>query len=149
VERFLPGGDCAKFEDCESGQIARKLKILLQMSLVPLHGPVPVVRVGRLPIRWAASTDTETRDGVIALPRDPVNRPGLRLPNATCPELPAWLRARGPDAEFRAALIDGDSLTCHRNIGTWLRRIAVARPVPAIATSIAVPDHRGHSGSRV
>jgi hypothetical protein len=39
-ERFLlQGGDCAEtFADCESGQIARKLKILLQMSLVLLHG---------------------------------------------------------------------------------------------------------------
>jgi 3-deoxy-7-phosphoheptulonate synthase len=38
-ERFvLQGGDCAEtFADCESGQIARKLKILLQMSLVLLH----------------------------------------------------------------------------------------------------------------
>ena len=35
-ERFvLQGGDCAEtFEDCESDKIAKKLKILLQMSLV-------------------------------------------------------------------------------------------------------------------
>src|SRR5690242_6908700 len=38
-ERFiLQGGDCAEtFEDCQSDNIARKLKILLQMSLVLLH----------------------------------------------------------------------------------------------------------------
>jgi 3-deoxy-7-phosphoheptulonate synthase len=51
-ERFLlQGGDCAEsFADCDSGQIARKLKILLQMSLVLLHGmKKPVIRVGRLP----------------------------------------------------------------------------------------------------
>jgi 3-deoxy-7-phosphoheptulonate synthase len=36
---LLQGGDCAEsFDDCDSGQIARKLKILLQMSLVLLHG---------------------------------------------------------------------------------------------------------------
>jgi 3-deoxy-7-phosphoheptulonate synthase len=72
-ERFLlQGGDCAEsFADCDSGQIARKLKILLQMSLVLLHGmKKPVVRVGRFAGQYAKprSTDTETRDGV-TLPR--------------------------------------------------------------------------------
>src|SRR5678815_664355 len=38
---LLMGGDCAEtFEECESDRIAKKLKILLQMSLVLLHGPV-------------------------------------------------------------------------------------------------------------
>ena len=39
-ERFiLQGGDCAEtFEDCESDKIAKKLKILLQMSLVLVYG---------------------------------------------------------------------------------------------------------------
>ena len=39
-ERFLlQGGDCAEsFDDCDSGTIANKLKILLQMSLVLVHG---------------------------------------------------------------------------------------------------------------
>jgi len=39
-EQFvLQGGDCAEsFEDCESDSIARRLKILLQMSLVLLQG---------------------------------------------------------------------------------------------------------------
>src|SRR6202140_4562597 len=39
-EQFLlQGGDCAdSFEDCESDNIARRLKILLQMSLVLLQG---------------------------------------------------------------------------------------------------------------
>ena len=39
-ERFLlQGGDCAEgFADCDSDTIARKLKILLQMSVVLLHG---------------------------------------------------------------------------------------------------------------
>jgi len=38
-ERFLlQGGDCAEsFEDCESDKIAKRLKILLQMSLVLTH----------------------------------------------------------------------------------------------------------------
>ena len=49
-EQFLlQGGDCAEsFEDCESDNIARRLKILLQMSLVLLQGlKKPVIRVGR------------------------------------------------------------------------------------------------------
>src|SRR4051812_4908801 len=47
---LLQGGDCAEtFADCESDQIAKKLKILLQMSLVLLHGlKKPIIRVGRM-----------------------------------------------------------------------------------------------------
>ena len=68
-ERFLlQGGDCAEsFEDCESDKIAQKLKILLQMSLVLLHGlKKPIIRVGRMAGQYAKprSADTETRDGV-------------------------------------------------------------------------------------
>ena len=68
-ERFLlQGGDCAEgFADCDSDTIARKLKILLQMSVVLLHGlKKPVIRVGRIAGQFAKprSADTETRDGV-------------------------------------------------------------------------------------
>ncbi len=68
-ERFvLQGGDCAEgFSDCESDTIARKLKILLQMSLVLLHGlKKPVIRIGRMAGQYAKprSTDLETRDGL-------------------------------------------------------------------------------------
>ncbi|MGH8187214.1 MAG: 3-deoxy-7-phosphoheptulonate synthase, partial [Steroidobacteraceae bacterium] len=68
-ERFvLQGGDCAEsFEDCESDKIAKKLKILLQMSLVLVYGlKKPVVRIGRMAGQYAKprSADTETRDGV-------------------------------------------------------------------------------------
>jgi 3-deoxy-7-phosphoheptulonate synthase len=68
-ERFLlQGGDCAEsFDDCESDTIAQKLKILLQMSLVLLHGlKMPIIRVGRMAGQYAKprSADTETRDGV-------------------------------------------------------------------------------------
>src|SRR2546423_8867735 len=43
---LLQGGDCAEaFADCESDTIAKKLKILLQMSLVLLHGlKKPIIR---------------------------------------------------------------------------------------------------------
>jgi 3-deoxy-7-phosphoheptulonate synthase len=83
-ERFvLQGGDCAEsFDDCESDKIAKKLKILLQMSLVLVYGlKKPVVRIGRMAGQYAKprSADTETRDGV-TLPSyrgDIVNRPGF------------------------------------------------------------------------
>ena len=47
--------------------ISNRLKVLLQMSLVLVHGlRLPVVRVGRFAGQYAKprSTDTETRDGV-------------------------------------------------------------------------------------
>ncbi|MCH8163983.1 MAG: 3-deoxy-7-phosphoheptulonate synthase class II [Planctomycetes bacterium] len=64
---LLQGGDCAeRFEECESSVIADKLKILLQMSLVLVHGTHKrVIRVGRFAGQYAKprSADTETRDG--------------------------------------------------------------------------------------
>ena len=62
---LLMGGDCAEvFSECESSVIANKLKILLQMSLVLVHGGRRrVVRVGRFAGQYAKprSSDTETR----------------------------------------------------------------------------------------
>ncbi|MEL7449113.1 MAG: 3-deoxy-7-phosphoheptulonate synthase class II [Pseudomonadota bacterium] len=68
-KRFLlQGGDCAEsFDECESDRIARQLKIILQMSVVLLHGmKKPVVRVGRIAGQYAKprSADMETRNGV-------------------------------------------------------------------------------------
>ena len=91
-ERFmLQGGDCSEsFEECESSVIAGKLKILLQMSLVLIHGiKKRVIRVGRFAGQYAKprSSDEETRDN-ITLPSyrgDLVNRveftPENRQPN--------------------------------------------------------------------
>src|SRR5690606_7208007 len=65
---LLQGGDCAEsFADCEPGLISNRLKVLLQMSLVLVHGlRMPVVRVGRFAGQYAKprSADSETRDGV-------------------------------------------------------------------------------------
>jgi len=65
---LLQGGDCAEsFDDCTSPLITNRLKVLLQMSLVLVHGlKLPVVRVGRFAGQYAKprSTDIETRDGV-------------------------------------------------------------------------------------
>ncbi|MDF1810519.1 MAG: 3-deoxy-7-phosphoheptulonate synthase class II [Phycisphaerales bacterium] len=66
-KRFiLQGGDCAEMlAECSSAPIANKLKILLQMSLVMIHGlRMPVTRVGRFAGQYAKprSSPTETKD---------------------------------------------------------------------------------------
>lgn len=68
-ERFLlQGGDCAEsFDDCTSENIAGKMKILLQMSLVLVTGMKRrVIRVGRIAGQYAKprSADMETKDGM-------------------------------------------------------------------------------------
>ena len=90
---ILQGGDCAEMLDqCRSEPIANKLKILLQMSLVLIHGlRKPVTRVGRFAGQYAKprSSPTETRqiDGApITLPSyfgDMVNRIGFDEPSRT------------------------------------------------------------------
>lgn len=64
---LLQGGDCAeRFEECEPVGITNKIKVLLQMSLVLVHGiQKPVIRVGRFAGQYAKprSVDTETRNG--------------------------------------------------------------------------------------
>ncbi len=65
---LLQGGDCAEiFQECSSPLITNRLKVLLQMSLVLVHGlQMPVVRIGRFAGQYAKprSSDLETRDGV-------------------------------------------------------------------------------------
>ncbi|HVX65017.1 MAG TPA: 3-deoxy-7-phosphoheptulonate synthase class II, partial [Bryobacteraceae bacterium] len=81
-ERFLlQAGDCAEsFDQCDSASIANKLKILLQMSLILVHGGrKPVIRLGRFAGQYAKprSEAFETRGGV-TLPSyrgDLINRP--------------------------------------------------------------------------
>ncbi len=121
-EQFLlQGGDCAEsFDDCESDNIARRLKILLQMSLVLLQGlKKPIIRVGRFAGQYAKprSADTETRDGV-TLPcyrGDNVNRPGF---TAAEREPDPQLLLRGYERasltlNFVRALIDGGFADLH------------------------------------
>ena len=121
-ERFLlQGGDCSEsFEDCESDSIAKKLKILLQMSLVLVQGGRKrIIRVGRFAGQYAKprSADTEARNG-LSLPTyrgDMINRLGFtapdRIPN---PEL--MLRAYERSAltlNFIRALVDGGFADLH------------------------------------
>ena len=89
-QRFLlQGGDCAEsFDHCDSGTIANKLKILLQMSLVLTHGgEKQVIRVGRFAGQYAKprSADFETRDGVDAaqLSRRSHQSPGVHRSRRT------------------------------------------------------------------
>lgn len=65
---ILQGGDCAEsFNDCRSDIISNKLKILLQMSLILIHGlRKPIIRIGRIAGQYAKprSSDYETINGV-------------------------------------------------------------------------------------
>lgn len=67
----LQGGDCSEsFDDCNSGTILRKLKVLIQMSLVLICGSKKrIVRVGRIAGQYAKprSADLEKR-GDMELP---------------------------------------------------------------------------------
>lgn len=121
-KRFLlQGGDCAEsFSDCESSLISNRLKVLLQMSLVLVHGlRLPVVRVGRFAGQYAKprSTDTETRDGV-TLPSyrgDLVNQPGFTA-EARIPDPRRMIKAHARSAmtmNFVRALVDGGFADLH------------------------------------
>jgi 3-deoxy-7-phosphoheptulonate synthase len=145
---LLQGGDCAEsFEDCESDNIARRLKILLQMSLVLLQGlKKPIIRVGRFAGQYAKprSADTETRAGV-TLPcyrGDNVNRPAF---NAAEREPEPELLLRGYERaaltlNFVRALIDGGFADLHHpeywDLG-FLRHAALRDAYQKIVDSIA------------
>jgi 3-deoxy-7-phosphoheptulonate synthase len=117
----LQGGDCAEsFDDCRSEPIAAKLKILLQMSLVLVHGTrKPVIRIGRIAGQYAKprSADVETR-GDVTLPAyrgDIINRDAFtsadREPDPTL-MLRAYERA-GLTLNFIRALVDGGFADLH------------------------------------
>jgi len=118
---LLQGGDCAEsFADCASPIISNRLKVLLQMSLVLVHGlKQPVLRVGRFAGQYAKprSTDTETRDGVTL--------PSFRGDLINGPEFTAAARRADPQRLLRAhahsaltmnfvrALVDGGFADLH------------------------------------
>jgi 3-deoxy-7-phosphoheptulonate synthase len=118
---LLQGGDCAEnFSDCNSPHIANRLKVLLQMSLVLVHGlKQPIVRIGRFAGQYAKprSTDTETRDGV-TLPSyrgDLVNAPEFTL-EARRPDPKRLVEGHSRSAltmNFVRALIDGGFADLH------------------------------------
>jgi 3-deoxy-7-phosphoheptulonate synthase len=111
----LQGGDCAEsFDECSSVSITAKLKILLQMSLVLVHGSHrPVVRIGRIAGQYAKprSSDFETREGVTlpAYRGDNVNRPEFHE-DARRPDPALLLRGYERAAltlNFIRSLVDG------------------------------------------
>jgi 3-deoxy-7-phosphoheptulonate synthase len=121
-QRFLlQGGDCAEsFDDCTSPLISNRLKVMLQMSLVLVHGlKLPIVRVGRFAGQYAKprSTDTETRDG-ISLPSyrgDLVNAPAFTA-EARRADPQRLLQGHAHSAmtmNFVRALIDGGFADLH------------------------------------
>lgn len=120
--RFLLwGGDCAEsFASCTSPLIANRLKVLLQMSLVLVHGlKLPVVRVGRFAGQYAKprSADIETREGV-TLPcyrGDNVNQAAF-TPEARRPDPGRLVEGHSRSAltiNFIRALIDGGFADLH------------------------------------
>jgi 3-deoxy-7-phosphoheptulonate synthase len=121
-KRFLlQGGDCAEnFGDCSSDVISNRLKVLLQMSLVLVHGlRIPVIRVGRFAGQYAKprSADTETR-GDVTLPSyrgDIVNRPEFTA-EARIPDPRRMIKAHARSAmtmNFVRSLIDGGFADLH------------------------------------
>src|SRR5512139_2989229 len=168
-EAFLvQGGDCAEsFAECESDRIAKQLKVILQVSLVLLHGlKRPIIRVGRMAGQYAKprSADTETKDGV-TLPSyrgDTINRPEFTL-EARTPDPELLLRGyerAGLTLNFVRALIDGGFADLHHpeywDVG-FLRhspaREAYERVVHAIADSLdffeSITGSPIHSAGRV
>src|SRR5688572_3413158 len=147
-KRFLlQGGDCAEvFEGCTPEVISNRLKVLLQMSLVLVHGlRLPVVRVGRFAGQYAKprSTDTETRDGV-TLPSyrgDLVNQPEFTA-EARIPDPRRMIKAHARSAmtmNFVRALIDGGFADLHHpeywNLN-WVGYSPNANEYQQMATSI-------------
>ena len=121
-KRFLlQGGDCAEsFSECDSNTISNRLKVLLQMSVVLIHGlKLPVVRLGRFAGQYAKprSADLETR-GDTTLPSyrgDIVNAPEFTAAART-PDPARLLRGHAHSAmtiNFVRALIDGGFADLH------------------------------------
>lgn len=121
-ERFLlQGGDCAEnFDEGDSAHITSVLKILLQMSLVLVHGTRKrVVRVGRFAGQYAKprTSQVETKDGVTlpAYRGDIVNRVPF-TPEDRRPDPVLLLRGYERSAltlNFIRALVDGGFADMH------------------------------------
>ena len=117
----LQGGDCSEsFEDCTSSSILRKLKVIIQMSLVLICGSRQrIVRLGRIAGQYAKprSSDLERR-GEIELPSyrgDIINRAGFTLEERR-PDPEMMLRAYERSAmtlNFVRALSEGGFADLH------------------------------------
>ncbi len=144
---MLQGGDCAEnFSECSSSLIANRLKVLLQMSLVLVHGlQMPVLRVGRYAGQYAKprSSDWETRDGV-TLPTyrgDIVNSIEFS-PEARNPDPQRLIQAHSNSAltmNFVRALVDGGFADLHHpeywNL-SWVEHSPLAEEFQRLAEDI-------------
>jgi len=144
---MLQGGDCAEnFSECSSSLIANRLKVLLQMSLVLMHGlQMPVLRVGRYAGQYAKprSSDWETRDGV-TLPTyrgDIVNSIEF-TPEARNPDPQRLIQAHSNSAltmNFVRALVDGGFADLHHteywNL-SWVEHSPLAEEFQRLAENI-------------
>jgi 3-deoxy-7-phosphoheptulonate synthase len=121
-KRFLlQGGECAEqFDECRPTVITDRLKVLLQMSVVLIHGMgLPVIRVGRFAGQYAKprSSAFETVEGV-KLPAyrgDIVNRSGADI-QGRIPDPRRMLEAYGNSAltlNYVRALVDGGFADLH------------------------------------
>lgn len=125
-KRFiLQGGDCAEsLADTRADSIAGKLKILLQMSLVLVHGGrKPVVRIGRFAGQYSkprsSPTETMTVNGApLTLPSyfgDLINRAEF-TPEARTPDPHLLVRGYKHSAltlNFVRSLVDGGFADIH------------------------------------
>ncbi len=145
---ILQGGDCAEsFNDCRPEIITNKLKILLQMSLILLHGMrKPIIRIGRIAGQYAKprSSENETINGV-TLPSyrgDLVNLPDFneesRRPNPKL--LLQGYSCAAITLNFIRALLDGGFADLHHpqlwDLG-FVEHSAQADEYHAIVRSIA------------
>ena len=144
---LLQGGDCAEnFGECTSEVISNRLKVLLQMSLVLVHGlRLPVVRVGRFAGQYAKprSADDETRDGVTlpAYRGDIVNASAFDAASRRAdPRRMVKAHARSAmTMNFVRSLIDGGFADLHHpeywNLG-WLGHSPLAADYQRMVASI-------------
>ncbi len=158
----LQGGDCAEtFADCTSDNIAQKLKILLQMSVVMLSGlRKPIVRIGRMAGQYAKprSADFESRDQT-SLPSfrgDLVNREPFTVADRT-PDPELMLRGYERAAltlNFVRSLIDGGFADLHHPENwdlDWIQHSPLAQQYQKITQSVSnsLDFFESVSGSRI
>jgi 3-deoxy-7-phosphoheptulonate synthase len=152
-KRFLlQGGDCAEtFADCNHEVIANRLKVLLQMSLVLVHGlRMPVLRVGRFAGQYAKprSADTETIDGVtLPVYRGELVNGAEFTPEARRPDPQRMLEGHSRSAmtmNFVRALIDGGFADLHHpeywNLA-WVERSPLAADYRQMVDGISGAMH--------
>ncbi len=152
-KRFLlQGGDCAEtFADCNNEVIANRLKVLLQMSLVLVHGlRMPVLRVGRFAGQYAKprSADTETIDDVtLPVYRGELVNGAEFTPEARRPDPQRMLEGHARSAmtmNFVRALIDGGFADLHHpeywNLA-WVERSPLAADYRQMVEGISGAMH--------